>query len=156
MPLDVVSHSEAQSAALAAMLAEILKPGDVVFLIGQLGTGKTFFIRHAAIALGVREPVTSPSYTMAQTYAGNLRIHHLDLYRLPGFNAEDAIDFEPFFEEDAITFVEWPEEAEAFIEKPVVIIRLEHIDISSRRFSFEFIDRDQELRLEKMFADPRL
>ena len=52
---------------------------------------------------------------MAQTYAGDITIHHLDLYRLSGFTAEDSADFEPFFESDAITFVEWPEQAEPFL-----------------------------------------
>lgn len=152
MPLDVISPSGAETATLAAGMAKLLNPGDVVFLIGQLGTGKTFFIRSAAAALGVSEPVTSPSFTMAQTYSGKITVHHLDLYRLQNFSAEDALDFEPFFENDAVTFVEWPEQAQPFIEKPAVIIKLEHLDISSRRITFDCEKEDLKKALEDLIA----
>ena len=133
--MEIVSRSTQQTARIAALLASLLRGGDVVFLIGELGAGKTYFIRKAAEALGVSEPVTSPSFTMAQTYRGKLTVHHLDLYRLAGFKAEDAIDFEPFFEPGAVTFIEWPEQAEPFLERPAVVIRLEHLDPESRRIS---------------------
>ncbi|MDO8737132.1 MAG: tRNA (adenosine(37)-N6)-threonylcarbamoyltransferase complex ATPase subunit type 1 TsaE [Thermoleophilia bacterium] len=138
MALEILSRSEEQTAALAASLAKLLEPGDIIFLSGQLGVGKTFFIRHAAEALGISEPVTSPSFTMAQTYdAGHFRVHHLDLYRLSGFSADDAVDFEEYFENDAVTFVEWPERAKPYIEGPDVVIRIDHVDLSSRRISIE-------------------
>jgi len=138
MALEILSQSEEQTAGIAAHLAKSLMPGDIIFLIGQLGAGKTFFIRRAGEALGVTEPVTSPSYTMAQTYAsGPVRVHHLDLYRLSAFNAEDALDFEEFFEEDAITFVEWPESAVPYLAEPDAVIRIDHVDLNSRRISIE-------------------
>ena len=122
---------------MAAATARLLHPGDIVFLSGPLGAGKTCFIRAAARELGVTEPVTSPSFTMAQTYSGRLPVHHLDLYRLRRFDPEDAVDFEPFFAPDAITFIEWPERAAPFIETPALVIKLEHIDETSRRLVFE-------------------
>ena len=137
MPLEILSRSEEQTAGVASGFAKLLRAGDIVFLIGQLGAGKTFFIRHAAEALGVGEPVTSPSYTMAQTYSSIIRIHHLDLYRLSSFDAEDSMDFEEFFEDGAITFIEWPESAAPFIEKPDAVIRIDHVDLNSRRISIE-------------------
>ncbi len=155
MTTELVSRSEARSAALAQGLARLLEAGDVVFLTGPLGAGKTFFIRHAAAALGVTEPVTSPSYTMGQTYSGAVRIHHLDLYRLAEFTAEDAVDFEPFFEQDAITFIEWPERAEPYISRPDVVVRLDHVDINSRRISFEANREDLRQELEKLVAGAR-
>jgi tRNA threonylcarbamoyladenosine biosynthesis protein TsaE len=152
MPLEFISRSPEQTAALAVGLSRLLKPGDVVFLIGQLGAGKTFFIQCAAAGLGVSEPVTSPSFTMAQTYSGETTVHHLDLYRLAKFTREDAIDFEPFFESDAITFVEWPEQAEAFLEKPDVVVRLEHLDINSRRIFFTSRRNELQQGLEQLVA----
>jgi len=152
MPLEYISRSPEQTAAVASGLSGLLLPGDLVFLIGQLGTGKTFFIRHAAMGLGVSEPVTSPSFTMAQTYQGNIRVHHLDLYRITEFNLVDAADFEPYFESDAVTFVEWPEQAEPFIENPDVIVRMEHIDINSRRISIECARSGLEKGLEQLLA----
>ena len=150
--MEFVSRSEEQTAVLATGIAKLLKPGDVVFLAGQLGTGKTCFIRHASISLGVREPVTSPSFTMAQTYSGKITVHHLDLYRLSNFTAEDAIDFEPYFEAEAITFVEWPEQAEPFIERPAMLIKMEHVDINSRRISIISERDDLRQKLELLFA----
>ncbi|MHB1390731.1 MAG: tRNA (adenosine(37)-N6)-threonylcarbamoyltransferase complex ATPase subunit type 1 TsaE [Thermoleophilia bacterium] len=149
----VISHSEQQSAALATGLARLLKPGDVVWLKGQLGTGKTFFIRAASRELGVTEPVTSPSFAMGQTYAGNPTVHHLDLYRLPGFTADDAADFELFFEPDAITFIEWPEQAEPFLDPPAVIVSLAHLDENSRVIVFDGRDAVLTHKLEHMLAD---
>lgn len=152
MLLEILSRSEELTASMATAFAKLLQPGDLVFLIGQLGAGKTFFIRHAAEALGVHEPVTSPSYTMAQTYSGAVRVHHLDLYRLSSFNAEDSMDFEDFFEEDAVTFVEWPESAEPFIEKPDAVIRIEHVDLNSRRIIFDSDNQRIASGLEKLHA----
>lgn len=151
MPVEVISRSEAQTAALAAAVASLLKPGDVVFLTGQLGTGKTFFIRAAARELGVSGPVTSPSFTMGQTYSGRTRVHHLDLYRLREFGPEDAVDFEPFFEDDAITFVEWPERAAAYLDKPAVDIRIDHVDVKTRGLTFR-ANKDLIKTLEKLIA----
>lgn len=149
----LISHSEEQSAALAAGLARLLKPGDSVWLKGQLGAGKTFFIRAAARELGVTEPVTSPSFAMGQTYAGRLTVNHLDLYRLPVFTTDDAADFELFFAADAITFIEWPEQAESFLDPPAVVVSIEHMDETSRVIRLE--SRDEELThgLERMVAD---
>ncbi|MBI5870450.1 MAG: tRNA (adenosine(37)-N6)-threonylcarbamoyltransferase complex ATPase subunit type 1 TsaE [Actinobacteria bacterium] len=153
MPLEILSRSEEQTKCLAAGFSKLLQAGDIVFLIGQLGAGKTFFIRHAAEALGVSEPVTSPSYTMAQSYSGVIRVHHLDLYRLSSFKAEDFMDFEEFFEEDAVTFIEWPESAAPFIEKPDAIIRLEHVDLNSRRISIDSSNSRIASGLERLHAD---
>lgn len=150
--MEILSRSEAKTASVAESLAKLLLPGDLVFMIGQLGAGKTCFIRYAAKALGVDEPVTSPSFTMAQSYSGVIRVHHLDLYRLSSFSAEDAIDFEDFFEKDAVTFIEWPERAELFIEKPDVVVKLEHVDLNSRRISIESSNDRITCGLEKLNA----
>lgn len=151
----LILGSEAKTAALAAGLADLLEPGDAVFLSGQLGAGKTFFIRAAARALGVEEPVTSPSFTMAQSYSGRVPVHHLDLYRLAHFTADDAIDFEPFFEPEAITFIEWPEQAEPFLDQPAVVIELEHVDETSRRISFIRVRDDLRKAVEDLIASAR-
>lgn len=152
MAIGFVSRSPEQTAALAAGLARLLKPGDVIFLRGQLGAGKTFFIRAAARELGVSEPVTSPSFAMGQTYEGKITIHHLDLYRLASFSDEDLADFEPFFESGSITFVEWPEAAETFLARPAVLVVLEHVDEQSRHIMVESSDPEIENKLEGLVA----
>lgn len=130
-----ISRSEDETGSFAAGLADLLRSGDVVFLKGPLGAGKTFFIKAAAKRLGISDPVTSPSFTMGQTYPGTTTVHHLDLYRLPSVSGEDLIDFEPFFSDDAVTFIEWPEVAEPYLDQPALIIEIEHMDRHSRRIT---------------------
>lgn len=147
-----VSRSEEDTNRFAALIAELLKAGDVIFLKGPLGAGKTFFIRAAARELGVLEPVTSPSFTMGQTYKGRPTIHHLDLYRLAEFTGEDLIDFEPFFSDDAITFIEWPEVAELHLEMPLFTIELDHLDEHSRRIIVHSREPEIANKLEALLA----
>ena len=105
--------SAEETAGLGAELAARLRPGDVVLVSGDLGTGKTTFVRGALQALGVTEPVTSPTFVVGQLYAGTGGpVAHLDLYRLSGLADEDPGLLDPYFGPDTVTFVEWPEQAE--------------------------------------------
>jgi tRNA threonylcarbamoyladenosine biosynthesis protein TsaE len=102
---------EATERAGAALAAE-LGPGDVVLVSGELGAGKTTFVRGALRALGVSGPVTSPTFVVGHAYDGAAGpVSHLDLYRLAGMGDEDPGLLDPFFAPDAIAFVEWPEHA---------------------------------------------
>jgi tRNA threonylcarbamoyladenosine biosynthesis protein TsaE len=97
-----------------AELAAGLRPGDVVLVSGDLGAGKTTFVRGALRALGVSGPVTSPTFVVGHAYEGaGGPVSHLDLYRLAGMDDEDPGLLDPFFAPDAIAFVEWPEHAPA-------------------------------------------
>ena len=96
-----------------ARLAAALRPGDVVLVSGDLGAGKTTFVRGALRALGVTEAVTSPTFVVGILYDGPAGpLAHLDLYRLAGLEDEDPGLLDPYFGPDTITFVEWPERAE--------------------------------------------
>jgi tRNA threonylcarbamoyladenosine biosynthesis protein TsaE len=100
--------TEAAGAELAARLA----PGDVVLVSGELGAGKTTFVRGALHALGVTEAVTSPTFVVGVLYEGARGpLSHLDLYRLAGLDDEDPGLLDPYFGADTVTFVEWPERA---------------------------------------------
>ena len=93
-----------------AALAATLQPGDVVLVSGELGAGKTTFVRGALRQLGVSGPVTSPTFVVGHLYDGPLA--HLDLYRLAGMGGEDPGLLDEYFAPEAIVFVEWPEHAE--------------------------------------------
>jgi tRNA threonylcarbamoyladenosine biosynthesis protein TsaE len=84
LPLVLATGSAQETEALAARLAERLRVGDVVTVSGELGTGKTTFVRGACRRLGVSEPVTSPTFTIGHRYAGEVDVSHLDLYRFSG------------------------------------------------------------------------
>jgi tRNA threonylcarbamoyladenosine biosynthesis protein TsaE len=111
---------------LAARVAGSLGPGDVVVLRGEVGAGKTAFVRAAARALGVQEAVTSPTYQFARSYEGSLNgrmvaVNHLDLYRLEGLDARDALDLDEYLNADSVTFVEWADPALELLEEPSVV-----------------------------------
>jgi len=120
-------ETERAGAALAATLA----PGDVVLVSGELGAGKTTFVRGAARALGVTEPVTSPTFAVAHLYRGaEGDVAHLDLYRSDRLGEEEWADLEPYFDAPRAVFVEWPEAGSGVLPPPrlVVELRLQEAD----------------------------
>jgi tRNA threonylcarbamoyladenosine biosynthesis protein TsaE len=124
--MSIETRSAAETEAVAASLAERLEPGDVVTVSGELGTGKTTFVRGACRALGVEAPVTSPTYTIGHRYHGrDGDVSHLDLYRFSDLSAAEWGDLEPYFD-DAIVFVEWPEAGADALPSPRFAVRIEY------------------------------
>jgi tRNA threonylcarbamoyladenosine biosynthesis protein TsaE len=119
------SGSAAETESLAARLASRLAPRDVVAVSGELGSGKTTFVRGACRALGVTAPVTSPTFTIGHRYRGRVEVSHLDLYRFAGVSPAEWGDLEPYFE-GAVVFVEWPEAGRGVLPEPRVSVLLEH------------------------------
>lgn len=103
------TSSVAATHRVAAALEPLLVAGDVLLLSGDLGAGKTAFVQGLALAMGVTDRVTSPTFTLAHTYQGRLRLHHIDLYRLD--NAGDVIDLDlpGLLDDDAVIAIEWGE-----------------------------------------------
>jgi tRNA threonylcarbamoyladenosine biosynthesis protein TsaE len=126
--------SPAETEAHAATLAATLVPGDVVLVSGELGAGKTTWVRGAARALGVQTPVTSPSFTIGSRHPGRVPIAHLDLYRLEHLEAEDPGLLADYLTPDAIAFVEWPERA-AWRGAARLRVHLEHRGGDARRIT---------------------
>jgi tRNA threonylcarbamoyladenosine biosynthesis protein TsaE len=120
------TRSAAETEALGERLAAELGPGDVVLVSGELGAGKTTLIRGAARALGVREPVTSPTFTIGQTYAGRIPVSHLDLYRLAELDQEDPALLDDYVTPESISFIEWPAAAEAWLERVTRRVEIRH------------------------------
>ncbi len=109
--LSAQTHEPAHTRALAAALEPLLVAGDVVLLSGELGAGKTTFVQGLAAALGIVEPVTSPTFTLATQYSGGrLTLHHLDAYRLLDEPAEVIdLDIDELIGDDAVVCIEWGE-----------------------------------------------
>jgi tRNA threonylcarbamoyladenosine biosynthesis protein TsaE len=131
------SASAAETEALGAELAARLGPGDVVLVSGELGSGKTTFVRGAARALGVQVPVTSPTFTIGHVLEGTTEVAHLDLYRLGSLAGEDPALLEDYLTPGRIAFVEWPEVAVPTLERVAARVRLEHAGQDRRRIRVE-------------------
>jgi tRNA threonylcarbamoyladenosine biosynthesis protein TsaE len=151
--VELESGSAEETEAIAARLAASLRAGDVVLVSGELGAGKTTFVRGASRALGVEARVTSPTFTIGHRYVGRVDVSHLDLYRFRGLSAAEWGDLEPYFE-DAIVFVEWPEAGAGALPTPRARVRLDHVAPDRR---VVVVDTDEETLLEEVTgADPGL
>jgi tRNA threonylcarbamoyladenosine biosynthesis protein TsaE len=123
------TNGVAATEALGATLAQELEDGDLVFVSGELGAGKTVLVRGAARALGAQVAVTSPTFAIAHRYpttAGQRLVCHLDLYRLGGLDGEDPDLLAPYLGAGRITFVEWPEHGGSSLGEPRLRIELRH------------------------------
>lgn len=135
----VETNSAAETEALGARIAARLAPGDVVLLSGELGTGKTTLVRGACRALGVADPVTSPTFTIGQRYGGGrMPVSHLDLYRLQTLEVEDPGLLEDYLRPEGVAFVEWPAAGSAQIGRPALEVRLAHVSEERRRMEVEW------------------
>jgi len=131
----IVETSGAQETeSLGAELAHGLAAGDLVLVRGDLGAGKTTLVRGAAVALGVSDPVTSPSFSIGHRYrARGTTVSHLDLYRLAGLEQEEPGLLEDYVGDGQIAFVEWPLEGERALSGARVVVSLEHLGHDRRR-----------------------
>jgi tRNA threonylcarbamoyladenosine biosynthesis protein TsaE len=114
----------------------------VVLIEGELGAGKTTFVRGASRALGVAGVVTSPTFTIGQRYAGSVPVAHVDLFRISDLSSEDPDLLADYVRADTITFVEWPSQAEAelaSISRVAARVRIEHAGGDRRNIEIDRI-----------------
>jgi tRNA threonylcarbamoyladenosine biosynthesis protein TsaE len=138
MPANVKhSNGPEETEAAGAELAGRLAPGDVVLVSGELGSGKTTFVRGACRALGVRGPVTSPTFTIGQVLGDSPEVAHLDLYRLGSLAREDPALLDDYLTPERVGFVEWPAVAEPALGRVTARVLLEHAGGDRRRITVE-------------------
>jgi tRNA threonylcarbamoyladenosine biosynthesis protein TsaE len=135
----IETDSAAATEAAAAQLAGRLRPGDAVLVIGELGSGKTTFVRGACRALGIDDPVTSPTFTIGQVYGGDgvPEVAHLDLYRLESLDGEDPALLDDYLTPDRIAFVEWPGIAEPALGQVAARVSIAHAGGDRRAIDIE-------------------
>ena len=125
MPRAQLQSTSAQATErAAAAVGRELRPGDVVLIAGDLGTGKTTFVRGACRALGIDDRVTSPSFTIGHTYDGPVPVAHVDLFRLESLAGEDPALLSDYLTPERVAFVEWPGAAAAEIPRDRVVLEL--------------------------------
>jgi tRNA threonylcarbamoyladenosine biosynthesis protein TsaE len=144
----VETSGPAETESLGAELAGVLRDGDVVLVRGELGSGKTTLVRGAARALGVGDPVTSPTFSIGHRYrAANVTVTHLDLYRLAGLEQEDPGLLSDYLGPGRIAFVEWPQDSSDELSGARLRITLSHRGGDRRRIEVgEQLQDDEESR----------
>lgn len=134
------TSSAAETEALGAAIAAKLRPGDAVLVEGELGAGKTTFVRGACRFLGVTATVTSPTFTIGQRYPAPVPVSHVDLFRVSDLGAEDPELLDDYLGLDMITFVEWPQgnvEAIAALARIAARVRIGHAGGDRRQVRIE-------------------
>jgi tRNA threonylcarbamoyladenosine biosynthesis protein TsaE len=122
---------------LAAAVAEVAQPGDLLVLVGGLGAGKTCFVQGFARAMGEDEPVTSPTFALVHNYAGRIPILHADLYRLVSQHEVLDLGLDEALAEGSIALVEWGDIASDVLATDRLTITITDVDETTRDFSFD-------------------
>lgn len=129
----LVSNSIEETHAIAADLIQDLPRRAVIALHGELGSGKTCFVQGLAVALNIKQPATSPTFTIINEYTGEQPLVHIDLYRLHGSDEVLALGFEDYLEADGITAIEWAERAGDLIPSDAIHITFENMPDPNQR-----------------------
>ncbi len=147
--LQLISRSPGETFDLGRKLGNVLKEGTVLFLTGELGSGKTAFVQGLARGLGVPETfyVTSPTYTLVNEYPGRLTLYHMDLYRIMDDSDIFDLGLEEMMESRGVVVVEWPERLPAGFMKPRIRIHIEVLPDDSRNFVLTISDVDLDFQI---------
>lgn len=135
--LDFISHSEAQTRRLGARLAPLLNPGDVLALVGELGSGKTRWAQGVCRGLKVTDVVNSPTFTLVNEYEGRWPIYHIDLYRLNDTADILTIGLEDYLYGAGITLIEWANRASEMLPAEHLVVEFHHLDETKRRIALQ-------------------
>lgn len=134
--VDLISTSVEQTQRFGFRLGQLVQPGDIVCLEGELGTGKTAFVRGLARALGVVDSVTSPTFTLLSEYRGagqTMPLFHVDVYRLDEPADVDGLGLWEYLYDDGICAIEWADRIRALLPQDRLWVTLRHYDIADNR-----------------------
>jgi tRNA threonylcarbamoyladenosine biosynthesis protein TsaE len=132
--------SVSDTKSMAAALAELARPGDVILLAGELGAGKTAFTQGFGAALGVTDLITSPTFTLASHYQGRLDLNHLDVYRLEQLTEVADIGLPEMLDDGGVTVVEWGDAIVGALPADYMLIRINYGDgLDDRGLELELV-----------------
>ncbi len=138
MKKTIISNSAEETFHFAREFGREIKKNSVVTLRGDLGTGKTIFTKGIAEGLGIKEEITSPTFSLMETYENDIPLHHFDLYRIENLNEFDNLRFEEYWDGDGVSVIEWPEKAGSLLPEKRIDVIIEYIDENRRRITVEY------------------
>ncbi len=133
--MEYISKGLEDTEKIAYEFADTLKGNEIILLEGDLGAGKTTFTKSLAKALGIKEHITSPTFTLVNEYhSGKFTLYHFDMYRLEDEDEAIEIGLDEYFNDNAISIIEWPERIKDLLPQNCIKIKIEKIDDNSRKF----------------------
>ena len=134
-----ISNSVEETIRIGVKLAKELKKGDVIALIGDLGSGKTILTKGIAEGLGVKNPryVNSPTFVIIKEYKGKLPLYHFDLYRLSRSTLLDAESYDEYFYDDGVTVIEWADKIRTLLPEKHIEVKLKTAGEEKRRINIK-------------------
>ncbi|MBC8382967.1 MAG: tRNA (adenosine(37)-N6)-threonylcarbamoyltransferase complex ATPase subunit type 1 TsaE [Candidatus Cloacimonetes bacterium] len=142
---EYTSSSERETTQIAKDFADILQIGDVVALKGELGSGKTFFVKKVVEELGFDGYVSSPTFTILNIYEASTYLYHFDFYRLKNVEEIEKIGFFDLLMEEGIFFIEWPEKVEKLLPDEYFEIRIDIVNGTHRKIRIKKIIRNEDV-----------
>ena len=139
--MTIITKSPEETIAFAEKLGSLLKRGDIIAYKGGLGAGKTTFTRGLAAGLGLKDIVTSPTFSIVNEYRGEISLYHFDMYRIISSDELEATGFYDYPLEKSVFAVEWPENIDDILPSETIYITIDRIDDDTRRITVEGDDR---------------
>jgi tRNA threonylcarbamoyladenosine biosynthesis protein TsaE len=134
MALVIQTNSTSETIRVGKRLGRLLQRGDVVALVGELGTGKTHFIKGLAEGVGIEKAayVSSPSFTLINEYPGRITFYHIDLFRLQSENEAVGLGLEEYIRGDAVTAIEWADKISSLLPEELLLVKIHYTGKHSR------------------------
>ncbi|HEY5583214.1 MAG TPA: tRNA (adenosine(37)-N6)-threonylcarbamoyltransferase complex ATPase subunit type 1 TsaE [Ruminiclostridium sp.] len=140
--LNIETHSFEETVEFGKRLGSVLKPGDIICLTGDLGTGKTALTNGIAKSLGINSYITSPTFTLVNEYEGRIPLYHFDVYRISDPDEMFEIGFEEYINGEGITIIEWGEQIDEILPTEIIRVNINKNfkkDLDVREISIDFI-----------------
>ncbi len=137
---EVISKSHEETLALGKKMGKLLSPGDILTLNGPLGAGKTTLTKGVAMALGINQEITSPSYTIISVYPGELPLYHMDMYRIEGPEEFELLGLDDYLYGHGVSLVEWSERIASELPDDCLKARLDIQEDGSRKITIEGLE----------------
>ena len=133
---EFISHSVKETEGYAEKLATEFSGGEVLLLCGDLGAGKTHFVKGLAKGLGIDDVVTSPTFALHNSYSGRLTLNHFDFYRIESSEEVAILGLDEFFyDKHAVAAIEWSENVKDLLPKHCIVVTLEKLDDNTRKIT---------------------